>query len=552
MELGKTLAKGKTLETNSHTLRAVGYCRTSGKDRTSISSQKEITKKFIEDKEWKFISHYVDKHKSGAKVAGRDDFQKMIQDAANDEFDIIVPYDVTRFARDGFDILSNAKYLKKEFAVSVVDTQNSFNNLSGDNIITNFLYAGLSEQERINIMKRTIRGRIANAKNGLKWTSKLPVGRGYEPDRNPKWFINDNGKKLRKLLTRYADGEPLASLAREYKIKFPQTINRTVRQSQLSGIYIAKFNSPEIGINNLEVSVPQIPEVITPELETRCRERAAHNHKWNKQAKQKYLLTGFVKCAHCGHSLKGRIQGKMYYNHYYEDSKLGCPFTSIRGDLIEPIVFDYLYGFFLDEPAYSHAVRRALPSDDDRKALIKDIQSVKKQIVRLNKDESKLVDAFCAGIKKTSVMINKQQKIIDERQTLENRLYGLRETLANMIDSRQTERDAKLLRLKLMSKYWNQDWRHLSYEDIRKFLHFLFGVNPKKSGYGIFVGRIKSKWKITFEGCTESIDIEKLEKTVDEIIPAVDELKSDVKDAEQVLESLRQCSPSVLRKTSNK
>jgi site-specific DNA recombinase len=86
---------------------AVGYCRTSGegqRDNTSIPVQKDYIEEFCQRNGWKFVSHYVDESKSGAKIAGRDAFQKMLKDAALGKFDVIVAYDVTRFARDGVDI----------------------------------------------------------------------------------------------------------------------------------------------------------------------------------------------------------------------------------------------------------------------------------------------------------------------------------------------------------------------------------------------------------------------------------------------------------------
>lgn len=529
-----------TQKVKSKTFRAVGYCRTSGKDKTSISNQKEAIKKFIEDKKWKFISYYVDKHKSGAKVAGRDDFQRMIQDAANDEFDIIVPYDVTRFARDGFDILSNAKYLKKEFSVSVVDTQNSFNNLDGGKIIENFLHAGLSEQERINIMKRTIRGRMANAEKGIPWSANSPDGRDYDK-KIGKWYINDKGKMLQKLLPRYAKGELCASLAREFGIKFPETITRTIRTGQLSGTYKATFNSPEIGIHNLEVPVPDVPPVITAELEKQCRERAAHNHKWNKRAKRKYLLTSFLYCEHCGHSLKGRTEGRMYYTHYYKDSKLGCSFCSIRGDLIEPLVFDYLFNFFLDEPAYNEAIKNAMPNDEDRQALELDIKQIDKQIAQVKAEINNLVNAIAKGAD-VSLLISKQNELKDMLQTLENKKDGLDQTLANMPDPQRSQFEAELLRLELIYKYGTQDWRQLSYEQLRRFLHYLFSDNPKKNGYGIFVAKNKKgKFEISFEGCVEFLPEEelyqKLIERADDSLETIAKLES--KDKQSVKRKTR-------------
>src|SRR6266540_2162204 len=70
---------------NGHPLRAVGYCRTSGegqRDNTSIPRQQQTIEEFVSRSGWKFLTHYVDECKSGAKEEGREAFQQMIRDAA--------------------------------------------------------------------------------------------------------------------------------------------------------------------------------------------------------------------------------------------------------------------------------------------------------------------------------------------------------------------------------------------------------------------------------------------------------------------------------------
>ncbi|MFB0553718.1 MAG: recombinase family protein [Phycisphaerae bacterium] len=497
----------RTTQTDKpQTLRAVGYCRTSGegqRDNTSIPRQKEAIEEFINRNGWHFICHYVDESISGKKVEGRDAFQQMMKDAANEEFDIIVPYDVTRFARDGCDIISNSSFLKKTFGVDVVDTK-SFDTRDRHRIIANYTQAGVAEWERLNIMERTIGGRIEKARNGLPWARNLPVGRGYDKD-NGNWYITEHGYKLSELLTRYADGERLKLLAIEYGIKSAQTITRNVREGQLSGTYYANFHSPEIGINHLRVKVPGMPEVISPELERRVRDRMAHNKKWNKQHKRKYVLSGLLECTHCGKSLKGQtLKSGVYYRHnnYLADDKRDCPYCSIRGDLLESHVLDYLYNFFLDEPAYNKAIKAALPSGDDRKALEKDIKLTEGQIAKAKNKLSNLVNAVAAGAD-VKLLLDKQDELKATIRALERRRDELNQTLASMPDPDSIKKDAMLLRIYLIEKHKGKDWRKASYDDVRKFLHFLFSDNPKKRGYGIFVGKQNGRWHITFKGCAE-------------------------------------------------
>jgi len=139
----------------SKTLRAVGYCRTSGesqRDNTSIPRQKEAIESYVRNRDWKFQKHYVDECKSGSSVKGRTAFQRMLKDAELGKFDVIVPFVIDRFARDGLDILYNAKTLKEQYQVSIVSVSSSFNNFDDQNVISNYVEAGMAEQEKINIV----------------------------------------------------------------------------------------------------------------------------------------------------------------------------------------------------------------------------------------------------------------------------------------------------------------------------------------------------------------------------------------------------------------
>jgi DNA invertase Pin-like site-specific DNA recombinase len=107
-------------------VRAAGYCRTSGegqRDNTSIPRQRAAIEATCKANGWRLAQHYVDECRSGAKTESREDFKRMLQDCARGDIDIVVPFDATRLARDGVDIVSTAKVLKADFGVFVVDAK---------------------------------------------------------------------------------------------------------------------------------------------------------------------------------------------------------------------------------------------------------------------------------------------------------------------------------------------------------------------------------------------------------------------------------------------
>lgn len=487
--------------------RAAGYGRTSGqgqKDNTSIPRQKADIEKFCLSNNFQLIDFYVDESKTGSKIDGRDSFKRMMQDAANDKFDIIIVYDIDRFARDGADIIEQSKLLKTAFGIGVIDIKGRFDTRNPNNTLVNYLFAGLSENERLTIMRRTTSGKIARAKSGLPWSAVPPAGRKFisTGKHSGYWEIDEKGHKLQKLLPRYANGESMKNLCQEFGFN-PVVICRNINESQLSGTYHAQFNAPDIEIVNLKVPVPAIPQVITPELDKRVKERLLQNRRWNKQFKMKYYLTGFIKCGHCGKALIGQSPTTYgYYRHYSDWKESGCHYSGLRVDLIEPFVLDYLYSFFLDEPAYQEAIKTALPSNDDRQALVNDIQTAEKQSKAVNKEISYLVNAIAKGAD-ISLLLDKQAELKAQKQILESRISELQHTLATLPDPVEIKQKASMLRWKLMSSNWGKDWRKLPFEEVRRFLHFLFSDNPCDNGFGIFFVKQNNQWEITFKGLVE-------------------------------------------------
>jgi site-specific DNA recombinase len=486
-------------------LRAVGYCRTSGegqRDNTSIPTQKKAIEDFCHRNDWVFLRHYVDEAKTGAKITGRNDFQQMMTDAALKKFDVIVPFDVSRFARDGVDILGSAKFLRSTFNINLVDTKGGFDSRPSGNVLLNFVNAGVSEHERLTIMGRTIRGRIRRVEEGKPWSGKQPFGRTFDK-KTGKWFVNARGKRMRQLLERYADGEGLSDLVKEFtEFSSTRVVLTFINHSQLSGTYVKEFNIPELNIRALKIPVPAIPEVISPKLFARVQARKEHRRTWNQEHRRKYVLTGFVRCGHCGKPLTGNsTNGQIYYRHCVY-RKAACVFHSIREQELVSPVLGYLYSFFTDEPTFTAAIGRALPTATERKGVETERDAVKAQLKKIEKQITRLVNAITAGAD-AGLLIGKQNELKAEHDSATERLRVVEKRLESMPNRERLKHQITATRLRLLEEVQERDWRKLPVDEIRRFLIFLFGQNPGKTGQGIIVKRENGRWCISFKGSVE-------------------------------------------------
>jgi hypothetical protein len=214
------------------------------------------------------------------------------------------------------------------------------------------------------------------------------------------------------------------------------------------------------------------------------------------------LLTGFARCGHCGRPLTGNsTSGRIYYRHCIY-KKADCVFHSMREqELVHPVL-DYLFSFFTDEPTFIASVERALPSKNERESLVSEQEQVTANLAKANKQVARLVDAITAGAD-PALLIEKQNDLKAQCDRYKQRLAAIEAALIHMPDVDALTHKAAAIRLQLLKKVRERDWRKLSDEEIRRFLIFLFGENPGKKGNGITVYRDQGRWRLLFKGIVE-------------------------------------------------
>ena len=97
-------------------MRGVIYARYShGPHQTeqSIEGQVADCRAFAAQKGIDVLEVYADRHVSGTSTAGRDEFQRMLQDAERHKFDVVITWKIDRFGRSREDIALNKIRLRR-------------------------------------------------------------------------------------------------------------------------------------------------------------------------------------------------------------------------------------------------------------------------------------------------------------------------------------------------------------------------------------------------------------------------------------------------------
>ncbi len=134
-------------------LRVCAYCRVSTDNEEQFNSYQSQLKYYDEKinskSEWQFAGIYADEAISGTLDYKRNDFMRMIQDALDNKFDMIMTKSISRFARNTVDTLKYVRLLK-ENNVAVFFEEEGINTLemSGELLLT--ILSSVAQQESEN------------------------------------------------------------------------------------------------------------------------------------------------------------------------------------------------------------------------------------------------------------------------------------------------------------------------------------------------------------------------------------------------------------------
>lgn len=183
-EIREQLQQGKSIFDLN--LRVAYYARVSTEKEEQINSLENQISFFEEyiakNKHWIKVSGYVDEGISGTTSLKRENFMKMIDDAKNKKFDLIVTKEVSRFSRDTIDSLF---YTRKLLSYNVCVY------FIADNIIT----ASPDGELRLTIMSSMAQDEVRKISERTKFGFKRAIEKGVVLGTNNIWgYKKDKGK----------------------------------------------------------------------------------------------------------------------------------------------------------------------------------------------------------------------------------------------------------------------------------------------------------------------------------------------------------------------
>jgi site-specific DNA recombinase len=377
------------------------------------------------------VLRYSDQ-KSGATL-DRPGLQQMLRDAQAGKFDVLMVYRLDRLSRSTKNSLLLMEQLA-EYGVEFRSATEPFDT-TPSGVLTLSMLAAFAEHERAVMIDRIKAGQERKAASG-KWVGGPPpygydlidgvlvsnlaegvivveVFRRYvellEGTRNIAAWLNDNGYRNRK-------GK---------RFHFQQILRMLTNRVYLSEI---RWNDDWHQGSHEPLILTDLFDRANALLRARGDDLSLRRSNTSD-----YLLTGLVRCAHCGRSMvgataTGRSKKYPYYvchtRHRYDSN--ACQTDRIPARDLEAAVAEQVIAMLENEPLVREAVEDAFASQEsDRPRRAADLASVATEIQKAEAAVSSYLDAFEDGSMPKSVCGPRLEELGTKLRSLEARQQEL-------------------------------------------------------------------------------------------------------------------------------
>ena len=310
-------------------LRVTFYARVSSESDeqlNSLGNQIGYYEDFIKkNPAWTFVPGYIDEGISGASTRHREDFNRMVEDAASGKFDFVITKEISRFARNTLDSIQFTRQLLSS-GVGVFFQNDNINTLDEDAELRLSIMSSIAQDELRKLSSRVKFGH----QQAIKQSVVLGNSRifGYTKDDGRLVIDETQAPMVRELFTLYATGaysmKQIENLFWEkgYRNLNGKKIAHTTMSNMISnpkykGYYVGnkvkvvdmftkkqKFLPPEEWVMFKDETGQIVPAIVSEKLWEKANAvllRRSEDVK-NRQGicNHANLLTGKLFCTHCG------------------------------------------------------------------------------------------------------------------------------------------------------------------------------------------------------------------------------------------------------------
>jgi len=337
-------------------MNAVIYARFSShkQHETSIEGQLKECYAYARRNGYTVIGEYKDSALSGTSDK-RPEFRRMISDSSKKAFQLVIVYQLDRFARSRIDSATYKAILKRNGVRVVSARENITDDASG--ILMESVLEGMAEYYSAELGQKVKRGMRLNAEKCLYTGGGVLLGYKVNPD---KTFVIDESTAyyVCKIFEMYASGSTVTEINRFLNSHNIKTIRGAeFNKNSLHGIL---KNKRYIGVYTYkEMEIPDgFPRIISDDLFYKVQKimetnKKAHAH-LRKEADAEFILTTKLFCGKCREMMTGSSgtskTGKKYRYYVCTNAKKKlCDKKTVGKEFIENLVIAKCLEILTDE-----------------------------------------------------------------------------------------------------------------------------------------------------------------------------------------------------------
>lgn len=360
-------------------LRVTYYARVSSESDeqlNSLSNQVSYYEDLIRrNLPWTFVPGYIDEGLSGISTKKRENFNRMIEDAAEGQFDLIITKEISRFARNTLDSIQYTRQLLS-YGVGVFFQNDNINTFDEDAELRLSIMSSIAQDELRKLSSRVKFGHQQAIKSSVVLGNSRIFG--YTKADGKLVIDETEAPMVRELFELYATGEysmkQLETLFWEkgYRNHNGKKIAHTTMSNLISnpkykGYYVGnkvkvvdmftkkqKFLPPEEWVMFKDETGEIVPAIVSEEIwdaaNAVLKKRSEDVKARQGISNHANLLTGKLFCTHCGAAYyrrdtvdrSGQKNSKWVCSGKIKNGSDSCPSFAIYESEIKPVLLEVL------------------------------------------------------------------------------------------------------------------------------------------------------------------------------------------------------------------
>lgn len=443
-------------------MRVAAYIRVSTDEQAdkgnSLAEQKERLTAYCIAMGWGTPIFFIDDGYS-AKDLKRPEIKKLMKRVQNNEFDVVLTSKLDRLCRNLLDLLQVVD-LFSSHDCSFVSASEHFDTSTAVGRMTLQLLGTFAEFERERISERVKDNMVSLAKNSDKALAQPCFG--YDVI-DGKYVINEEeAQHVRFMFDLAEQNHGHRMIAKELNNRGVTTkrgklwdqinVKRLMNTETISGVMVYNKRLTKNGKTTLRdksewiVKEDNHPAIIPIERYQKVQEIFSSRKRARKHAdSETYLLTGLVKCKHCGKNMKGQTSRNKnnnkeytYYRYICSSYVLGygCKYHAVHRDELESLIISQIK-LAADSSARNLKIKVAAST-----AISDEIKEINLQLSKIDKKMQKQIEAYENDLISAEDLKGARQRVENERTLLFETLEKLK---TKNIDTSAVKANAKKL-----------------------------------------------------------------------------------------------------------